>query len=144
MKVKVTGLIRSLPAIVFLKSNLLTIYSQFCILFWKLCWCSIKITKMVVTCAVFSIRKDMDPFWFCFVSLEIFMLGEYAISENEMFLKLAGIIWNTYIMYSVILLKVSYIVLFLFWSKVILEQKWGGNLFSHLKAFGGALRFVWF
>lgn len=62
----------------------------------------------------------MDPFWFYFASLEIFMLGEYAISENEMFLEL-GIIWNTYIMYSVILLKVSYVILFLVWSKVILE-----------------------
>lgn len=51
----------------------------------------------------------------------MFMLGEYAISENEMFLELAGIIWNTYIMYSVILLKVSYVILFLVWSKVILE-----------------------
>lgn len=63
----------------------------------------------------------MDPFWFYFASLEMFMLGEYAISENEMFLELAGIIWNTYIMYSVILLKVSYVILFLVWSKVILE-----------------------
>lgn len=36
----------------------------------------------------------MDPFWFYFASLEMFMLGEYAISENEMFLEL-GIIWNT-------------------------------------------------
>lgn len=47
---------------------------------------------MVVTCAIFSIRKEMDPFWLCFASLEMFMLGEYAISENEMFLELAGII----------------------------------------------------
>lgn len=37
---------------------------------------------MVVTCAIFSIRKEMDPFWFYFASLEMFMLGEYAISEN--------------------------------------------------------------
>lgn len=63
----------------------------------------------------------MDPFWFYFASLEMFILGEYAISENEMVLELAGIIWNTYIMYSVILLKVSYVILFLVWSKVILE-----------------------
>lgn len=63
----------------------------------------------------------MDPFWFYFASLEMFMLGEYAISENEMFLELAGIIWNPYIMYSIILFKVSYVIFFLVWSKVILE-----------------------
>lgn len=47
---------------------------------------------MVVTSAIFSIRKEMDPFWFHFASLEMFMLGEYAISENEMVLELSGII----------------------------------------------------
>lgn len=63
----------------------------------------------------------MDPFWFHFASLEMFMLGEYAISENEMVLELSGIIWNPYIMYSVIIFKVSYVIFFLVWSKVILE-----------------------
>lgn len=29
----------------------------------------------------------MNPFWFNFASLVMFMLGEYAISENEMFLE---------------------------------------------------------
>lgn len=35
---------------------------------------------------MFSIRKEMNPFWFYFSSLVMFMLEEYAISENEMFL----------------------------------------------------------